>query len=212
MWFHCAVLLGEGHVCSCSSVSKSISVPCAMPRQGADAHIMNNHKTSLRMEKINSNIKVVLALTCLKNMTCWSDIKCDVGYHLYENFFLTFISEPLVNTLPNERGPPFYRTWEVNVSAAVHTGSTAYWQNLCLFMSPPLTNSVLTQSQEMINMAKRCGAGRGRVGCIALGQSLHHICHRKLHPSLKLITKMHLTGQWSDFLGEHRHAHRSWVV
>ena len=44
---------------------------------------------------------------------------------------------------------------------AVYTGSGTYWQGPCLFMSLPLTNSVLTQHQEMINTAKRCNVRMG---------------------------------------------------
>lgn len=47
----------------------------------------------------------------------------------------------------------------------VYTGSDSYWWGLCLFMSLPLTTSVLTQRQEMINTAKRCNVRRrGRRG------------------------------------------------
>lgn len=58
---------------------------------------------------------------------------------------------------------PFQWSWQVS-RLAVYTGSETYRRELCLFMSLPLTTSVLTQRQETINTAKRCNVRRGEGG------------------------------------------------
>lgn len=80
---------------------------------------------------------------------------------------------------------PFHWIWVVSRSA-VYTGSETYWRGLCLFMSLPLTTSVLTQRQEMIDTAKRCNVRRGGGGWEEkksqweipnqLFYSVHHFC------------------------------------
>lgn len=68
--------------------------------------------------------------------------------------------------------PPLYWTWKVSWSAA-------YRQELRLFMSELLTNSVVTQRQEMINTAKRCNVRSGVGVGVLVSSPLNLCCYRK---------------------------------